>query len=728
MAYIKTDNQNYINIANAIREKNFSNSTYRPNQMAAAIKAISNGIDIDPQPDIYPDGDTWTRPSNYPNLDSINIPVDFDGVYMTYDLNRTPGWGFIGIYVNTSTNNTKYYVERGHLENGEFVADYTAEQTKATYFRQDLDEANGTVQLWRVYSTAHITRFAFVGSGTATGSMRYNATQPCVERRGQLLYVTDCSSYLNVRYNVSDGIFGTFWLERDNLDIGKNSVVTTFSCMYGWCYRLVDVNLNWDTTNWHVTNLSSMFNTCVSLRSVDFSSWDTSNWAVTNLSNMFSSCYALKEIDFSSWDTSKWAVTTLANMFNYCISLKSIDLTDWDVSNWKVTVMNSMFSNCRGLTNVDFSGWDTSEWAVTTLATMFDTCYSLETADLSSWDTSNWEVTAMNSMFSSCYSLKKVDCTNWDTSGWAVTTLASMFSNCWALKDIKISSWDTSAWKVTTLASMFNCCYALESIDLSWDTAEWAVTTFVNMFDYCRSLKTLDFSSWDTSAWKVTTFTMAFRNCFSLTEIVGLGSLNTSLWEITTLANVFDNCLSLKSLDLSGWDTSNWVVTTTAHMFTWCQSLETLDIGEWDTSGWKVTAMNSMFNECKSLRVIDLSDWDTSLFALTNCQSMISYCTALETLYMPDDFTTTTFKVTSANNQIPYSTTAPCLKNFNGYPIGVNTNWSSFYCLSAESLVSIINKLPTVSVARTLTLGVAHKQKLTTEQIAVATGKGWTVA
>jgi hypothetical protein len=29
----------------------------------------------------------WTRPTGWPNLDSINIPSDFEGVYLTYDNN-----------------------------------------------------------------------------------------------------------------------------------------------------------------------------------------------------------------------------------------------------------------------------------------------------------------------------------------------------------------------------------------------------------------------------------------------------------------------------------------------------------------------------------------------------------------------------------------------------------------------------------------------------------------
>lgn len=41
MALVITDTQNYVDIANAIREKNGSEDTYMPSEMAAAIQAIT---------------------------------------------------------------------------------------------------------------------------------------------------------------------------------------------------------------------------------------------------------------------------------------------------------------------------------------------------------------------------------------------------------------------------------------------------------------------------------------------------------------------------------------------------------------------------------------------------------------------------------------------------------------------------------------------------------------
>lgn len=41
MALVITNTQNYVDIANAIREKNGSEDTYMPSEMAAAIQAIA---------------------------------------------------------------------------------------------------------------------------------------------------------------------------------------------------------------------------------------------------------------------------------------------------------------------------------------------------------------------------------------------------------------------------------------------------------------------------------------------------------------------------------------------------------------------------------------------------------------------------------------------------------------------------------------------------------------
>lgn len=68
MAIVTTDNQNYSDIADAIREKNGSSETYAPDEMAGAIKALDTGgiklvsiaITTPPSKTVYTAGETFS--------------------------------------------------------------------------------------------------------------------------------------------------------------------------------------------------------------------------------------------------------------------------------------------------------------------------------------------------------------------------------------------------------------------------------------------------------------------------------------------------------------------------------------------------------------------------------------------------------------------------------------------------------------------------------------------
>ena len=68
------------------------------------------------------------------------------------------------------------------------------------------------------------------------------------------------------------------------------------------------------------------------------------------------------------------------------------------------------------------------------------------------------------------------------------------------------------------------------------------------------------------------------------------------------------------------------------------------------------------------------------------------------------------------------------LENYTGTNICTNENYSNSLRLTPASLKSILNRLQTVSSTKTITLGEQNLLKLTAEDIAVATNKGWTVA
>ena len=139
--------------------------------------------------------DEWVRPSTWPDLDSIQMANDFEGVYLTYDLSQFPvanPWiGFLLKFVDSSSTAT---VERGHLSNGTFVADATYTATHNIAFRQDLNENNGTVQLWRIYTSGKITNFQFKGR---TGPSTTPLNQACVEITGQLNNLVEITTSSN---------------------------------------------------------------------------------------------------------------------------------------------------------------------------------------------------------------------------------------------------------------------------------------------------------------------------------------------------------------------------------------------------------------------------------------------------------------------------------------------------------------------------------------------------
>ena len=173
------------------------------------------------------------------------------------------------------------------------------------------------------------------------------------------------------------------------------------------------------------SNASCLFQEFVNLKTIDFGNcFDTSS--VTDMSSMFNYCTSLTSLDLSGFDTSN--VTDMGWMFNYCASLTSLDLSGFDTSS--VTGMSVMFQNCASLTSLDLSGFDTSN--VTKMAGMFSNCKDLTSLDLSGFDTSN--VADMSNMFRSCTSLTNLNLSSFDAS--AVTKMDSMFYGCDNLPDI----------------------------------------------------------------------------------------------------------------------------------------------------------------------------------------------------------------------------------------------------------------------------------------------------
>ncbi len=285
-------------------------------------------------------------------------------------------------------------------------------------------------------------------------------------------------------------------------------------------------------------------------------------------------------------------------------------------------------------------------------------------------------------LFSDC-AADELDLSRLDTSG--VYTMNHMFYSCKYLTSLDLSSFDTS--KVIHMSSMFSDCISLQSLDLSsFDTSN--VSNISYMFQNCTALQSLNLSSFDTS--NVSNIQYMFKGCANL-ESVDLSNFDTS--DVRDMRYMFSGCTTLQSLDLSSFDTSN--VEYMSYMFQNCTALQSLDLSGWDTS--KVTQCTSMFDGCVNLQSLDLSSFDVEhIKSNTYLKTIINNCTALVDFQAP--------------------------KNING-----NLDVSTCTALSHDSLMSVINNLVTTTSTKTLTLGSTNLAKITDEEKAIATSKGWTV-
>lgn len=247
---------------------------------------------------------------------------------------------------------------------------------------------------------------------------------------------------------------------------------------------------------------------------------------------------------------------------------------------------------------------------------------------------------------------------------------------------------DTSQY--TSMFYMFNGCSSLVAIP-QLNTSK--VTEMDNTFQGCSSLTTMPLI--DTS--NVTSMRNTFQNCSSL---ITIPHLNTS--KVTRMSNLFNGCSSLVAIPLI--DTSN--VIDMSNMIIECNSL--FELPQLNTS--KVTNMNNMIRNCAKLvtipqlvagKVTNLSYNFYFLNALQNFGGLLNIGEA-------------------------YLTTSST--NYSNYKYDL----SSCTTLTHDSLMNVINGLYDIASAgvqpQQLILGTENLKKLTDEEKAMATNKGWTLS
>ena len=249
------------------------------------------------------------------------------------------------------------------------------------------------------------------------------------------------------------------------------------------------------------------------------------------------------------------------------------------------------------------------------------------------------------------------------------------------------------------------------------DHAEWCVQKYfkvVGAGGNCAGLfrRASNIREFDVSFTTPITNTLyMFEFCYSLVKTPDVLDLS----QCTNCSNMFHMCTSLAKvpdvLDLSK-------CIDASAMFGGCYSLakvpDVLDLS-------KCMNAYAMLNDCSCLRSVSFAAG--SCRDTTDASYMFYRCLSLKSITFPEGFGQ------SLQNTNKMFAECPALEDVTGgiaSPVGFDMH--DCVRLAHVSLLNILAALPTVTEAQTLTLGATNLAKLTDEEKAIATGKGWTLA
>ena len=408
------------------------------------------------------------------------------------------------------------------------------------------------------------------------------------------------------------------------------------------------------------TSLEHFFAGCSTLETISGLEYLNTE-KVTDMSSMFDGCQKLSSLDLSKFNTEK--VTNMSGMFYGCQKLSSLDLSKFNTE--KVTYMSSMFEDCQELSSLDLSNFNTKE--VKQMKSMFLGCSALTSLDLSNFNTAN--VMDMGNMFLNCSVLSSLTLSNFNTE--KVESMGNLFEGCSALSSLDLSNFNTK--KVRYMASMFRACSALTTIYVSDNFKTGQVTNSTGMFYGCKNLKGYSDSKTDHkyancgtdgyftpgcayAEFDNATGTLTFRyKGVKPAEAYDLNvKSNDPGWQAqkrkikkvvfdASFANArptscykwFNGCANLTDIEgIENLNTQN--VTDMSWMFNCCYALTSLDVSNFNTE--KVTNMSNMFGSCEKLSSLDLSNFNTK--RVENMSFMFSVCSTLQTIFASDKFVT----------------------------------------------------------------------------------------
>ena len=352
----------------------------------------------------------------------------------------------------------------------------------------------------------------------------------------------------------------------------------------------------------------------------------------------------------------------------------------------------------RIMPKVDYS-------AVTQAGAIFQGLTNIEYFPTLDWP----NVTLANYVFHQLKKLRRIPQVNAPNA----TQIAALYANHGSVRSLPAV---ISHPKATNVANLFNgatheALATIQTLDLNYgiitDAAQIYVNSGVDTFmltEFTAPVK-LFHAYW----------TQADYGCISNIK----GDQSGTKWNIphvTDISGAFYSC-NATAIDVSGIKTAECTIFQMAFD---SAGMEHLDISMWDMSAADdaVAVLRGMPN----LRTLDFSHKRFKSGCAVS--HLFANCPKLRELILTDvDFTGTI-----SSDELPFYNN-PSLETIIGPVTGIawDVNLGAASRLTAESAMVIINGLAEVSTAQTLTLHASAYNRLTPEQIAVATSKGWRV-
>ena len=231
---------------------------------------------------------------------------------------------------------------------------------------------------------------------------------------------------------------------------------------------------------------------------------------------------------------------------------------------------------------------------------------------------------------------------------------------------------------------------------------------YSQMFSGCGNLR------------KVTAYDLAptncdsmFYKCWSLTEIIGMETWDMS--NCTTMSNMFHECSSLPNDQfqvVSTWNAPK--VNDMARAFEGASLLTSIDISNFTL----VDRIDYAFIGCSNLEYVKLGG------NITRALQAFRFCSSLTRI---DNFNFNGYSGHYMFNGCNKLSNIEWKGVLSFGELGNNLFMMQDCPLSVNTMVSLFNILAKVTEAQTLNLGSTNLAKLTAEQIAIATNKGWTL-